>query len=270
MSQIIVVSFTQETKAIQALDKLSELESFGEITIYEKTMVRKKENGQYEILNQDGFQGWQTLTGMAVGSLFGILAGPLGFVIGLYTGGAIGLVSEIREDNFEADFISKLESGVSAGTVSIIAEVDDDSNLIVDQAMKKLGAVVSRSDVDFAYGHFVNEKIDELDDEIAEGRAELKQSAGEVKQKAENKIAALKEKRKIKISDCEKKGEKVLNRIEDKTKETVGDMKSNIEAFGAHVSESARQAEVNLIKRRISRQEDKLTKLNRELIEALV
>ncbi len=260
----------QETKAIEALNRLSELESYGDITIYEKTMVRKKENGQYEILNQDGFQGWQTLTGMAVGSIFGILAGPLGFVIGLYTGGAIGLVSEIREDNFEADFISKLEGGVSAGTVSIIAEVDDNSNLIVDNAMKKLGAAVSRSDVDFAYGHFVSEKIDELDDEIAEGRAELKKSAGDLKQKTEEKIAALKEKRKLKIADCEKKGKKVLTGIKDKASETVNEVKSNIQRFETHISEAARDAEVNLIKRRISRQEDKLTKLNRELVEALI
>ena len=270
MSQIIVVSFTQEAKAIQALDKLSELESFGDITIYEKTMIRKKENGQYEILNQDGFQGWQTLTGMAVGSIFGILAGPLGFVIGLYTGGAIGLVSEISEDNFEADFISKLEGGVGAGTVSIIAEVDDNSNVAIDHAMKKMGAMVSRSDVDFAYGHYVSEKIDELDDEIAEGRAELKKSAGDIKQKTESKISALKEKRKLKIAECEKRGKKVLNGIKDRARETVDQVKSNIERFETHLSEAARDAEVNLIKRRISRQEDKLTKLNRELIEALV
>ncbi|TKT86529.1 DUF1269 domain-containing protein [Dyadobacter frigoris] len=270
MSQIIVVSFTQEAKAIQALDRLSELESFGEITMYEKTMIRKKENGQYEILSQDGFQGWQTLTGMAVGSLFGIVAGPLGFVIGLYTGGAIGMVSEIREDNFEADFISKLESGVSAGTVSIIAEVDDDSETSVDQAMKKLGVTVIRSDVDFAFGHYVNEKLDELDDEIAAGRAELKKSAGEVKQKAEEKIASLKKTRKLKIAACEKKGKSTLIKIEDKTQEIAGDIKTNIEAFGAHVSESVRHAEVNLIKRRISRHEDKLTKLNLQLIEALL
>jgi len=270
MSQIIVVSFMEETKAIHALDKLSELESSGEITIYEKTMVRKKENGQYEILNQDGFQGWQTLTGMAVGSIFGILAGPLGFVIGLYTGGAIGLVSEIGEDNFEADFISKLEGGVSAGTVSIIAEVDDNGNVAIDHAMKKMGAVVSRSDVDFAYGHYVSEKIDELDDEIAEGREELKTSAKDVKHKAEEKIRALKEKRKLKIAGCEKKGKKVLNQIKDQTQATINEVKSNVERFETHLSEAARDAEVNLIKRRISRQEGKLTKLNRELIEALV
>jgi len=270
MSQIIVVSFMQEAKAIQALDKLSALESLGELTIYEKTMIRKKENGQYEILTQDGFKGWETLTAMAVGAILGILAGPLGFVIGLYTGGAVGLVSEIREDNFEADFIAKLEGGADVGTVSIIAEVDENSNLIVDNAMKKMGAEVSRSDVDFAYGHFVGEKLDELDDEIAEGRAELKKSAGDLKQKAEGKIAELKEKRKLKIAECEKKGKNALTGINDKASETVNQVKSNIERFETHVSEAARDAEVNLIKRRISRQEDKLTKLNRELIEALV
>ncbi|NIJ52589.1 hypothetical protein [Dyadobacter arcticus] len=270
MSQIIVISFTQETKAIQALDKLSELESFGEVTIYEKTMIRKKENGRYEILNQDGFQGWQMLTGMAVGSIFGILAGPLGFVIGIYTGGAIGLVSEIREDNFESDFIFKLEGGVSVGTVSIIAEVDDNSHVAIDYAMKKMGGMVSRSDVDFAYGHDVGEKIDELDDEIAEGRAELKKSADDVKHKVEEKILTLKEKRKLKIAGCEKKGKRALNEIKDKTQATVDQVKSSIVRFETNVSEAARDAEVSLIKRRISRQEDKLTKLNRALIEALV
>ena len=50
MANVIVVSFQEEAKAIEALHKLNELESLCNISIYEKVMILKNANGQFEIL----------------------------------------------------------------------------------------------------------------------------------------------------------------------------------------------------------------------------
>ncbi|WP_159476769.1 DUF1269 domain-containing protein [Dyadobacter sp. 3J3] len=270
MTKIIVISFDQESKAIEALHKLAALESYGDITVYEKTMVRKLENGHYEILKQEESQGWKTLEGMAVGSLLGMLAGPVGFVIGLYTGAAIGLVSEIREYNFEADFIAKTEQGASAGTVSIIAEIDEDSNVFIDEAVKTFGGTISRSDVDFEFDHYANEKLDELDDQINAARVELKKSAGEAREKVTKKIAKLKETRRQKFAELIARSEKEASGAEDKVKKAIHNAKTEIASASEHVSAKIKETEVDLIKKRITRQEIKLTKLNDLLKEALV
>ena len=93
MKNVIVASFKEEAKAIEALHKLNELESFGDISIYEQIMVRKNADEKTEILKQDDSLGWRTLAGMGMGSMLGLLGGPVGFVIGLYTGTAVGAIA---------------------------------------------------------------------------------------------------------------------------------------------------------------------------------
>ncbi len=41
MANIIVVSFTEEAKAIEALHKIKELDAYGDITLYEHILIRK-------------------------------------------------------------------------------------------------------------------------------------------------------------------------------------------------------------------------------------
>jgi len=42
MTNLVVVSFTNESQAIEASHKMIELESLGDITVYEKVIVKKK------------------------------------------------------------------------------------------------------------------------------------------------------------------------------------------------------------------------------------
>ena len=248
MANVIVVSFQEETKAIEALHKLNELESLGDITIYEKIMVRKKADGKCEVLKENTSEGWRVLAGMGVGSLLGLLGGPVGFVIGLYTGTAIGGIVEISHYDFADDFVEKVKNKISVGTVSIIAEIDEDSNVFIDTYLKPMGAVITRSDVDFEFDKYVNEQIDEIDEEIADERAEFKKARKEDKEKIQKKIAELKEKRNAKIAAFEAKGKAAKNRVTNEIKEQKADR----------------------IKKRIARHEEKLIELNKQLKELQV
>ncbi len=47
MTKVIVASFKDEKKAMDAFKKLSELESLGDISLYDKIIVWKLKNGDY-------------------------------------------------------------------------------------------------------------------------------------------------------------------------------------------------------------------------------
>jgi uncharacterized membrane protein len=267
MKNVIVASFKEESKAIEALHKLNELDSFGDIIIYDQIMVRKSVDGKLEILKQDDSEGWRTLTGMGVGSLLGLLGGPAGFVIGLYTGTAIGAIADASHYDFAEDFIDKIEKKIEAGTVTIIAEIDESSEVFADIYLKPFGAVISRSDVDFEFGKHVDEQINEIEAEIAEDRVALKEAVGNEKKKIETKIAELKEKRKTKISEFIAKSKEVQRDFKIKTLRGAAKIKADIESIGNGISEEVKKEKIERINRRIGRHENMLNELKMQLTE---
>ncbi len=243
MTNVIVASFEKQEKAIEAMHKLSELENFGDISIYGKAMVRTQDDGKYEILESNTPDGWRTLTGMAVGSLLGALGGPVGFVIGLYAGTTIGLVSDVGRQNFDESFVKKVENRMPPGTVSIIAEIDEDSDVFIDNALMPLGAEIRRSNIDFDFDDYVDDLIDDIDKNISEAREKLKNSAGREKEKIQGKINELKERRNKVIANARK------------------DVKNFNDQFRSGVA----QNKADFIKKRIARHEEKLRELHDEL-----
>jgi uncharacterized membrane protein len=243
MTNIIVASFEKETKAIEAMHKLSELDSFGDISIYGNVMVRSQEDGKHEILQENNTEGWRTLTGMTLGSLIGALGGPVGFVVGLYAGTAIGLISDVRRQSFDESFVKKIENRMPPGTVSIIAEIDEDSEVFVDNALKPFGAEINRSDIDFEFDNYMMDKIDEIDKKITETREKLKTAVGMEKEKISNKIAELKDKRNALIANA----------------------RNDAKNFGHKIESEIRKRKAELINDKIARHEEKLMRLKEEL-----
>jgi hypothetical protein len=80
---LITASFDQEEKAVEAFTKLQELEKIGDITIYEMVVVAKNDAGEASIVEALTAEGTQTLPAMAVGTIVGALAGPVGMVTGM-------------------------------------------------------------------------------------------------------------------------------------------------------------------------------------------
>ena len=245
MTNIIVASFDKDTKAIEAMHKLSELENYGDISIYRKAMVRTQEDGKYEILEENTPNGWRTLTGMGVGSLLGALGGPVGFVVGLCTGTTIGLISDVGRQSFDENFVRKVEDKKPAGTVSIIAEIDEDSDVFVDNALRPLGAEIERSDIDFEFSDYVDDQIDQIDKNLSEAREKLKNSAGREKEKITQKIAELK----------------------DKRNELIANARKDVKNFNNQIGDAVAKNRAGFIKKRIARHEEKLKKLNEELLD---
>ncbi len=271
MANIIVVSFKEETKAIEALHKIKELDAYGDITLYEHMMIRKKENNHYEILNdQTDGEGWRTLTGLALGGLLGALAGPIGIIVGLYTGTLAGAIWDITRFDFEEDFISKVNNKMKAGNIAFVAEVGEDSSVFIDTALKPFNAEITRSEAGVDYDDFVDEQVEELEEEIEDEREKLKKATADEKVKIKTKIANLKAKRKTKIAELEAKTKSSLEEIKKKTNAKINKLETRLEGYGDTISESIAQTKANRLQKRIKKQKSKLSKLNRQLEEVLL
>jgi len=219
MTNVIVISFKNESQAIDAAHKLVELESFGDITVYEKVIVKKDANGQSSVIQSDTSEGLRTVSGMALGALVGAFAGPVGLLVGMVTGTLTGAVLESDYYDFSEDFEAKVRDRIQPGTVAIIAEVYEPSPTFVDNAVAPFGATIFRSDVDYVYDDFVDEQVEAFDEQIAADRAEMKSAAESEKAKIRAKIEQLKEKRKQRIAELKQKHQTGVAKIKTSIRE---------------------------------------------------
>lgn len=247
MTNLLIASCKQEAEAIAASNKLNELETIGDITIYERVIIKKNEDGEAAVLQADTNEGVRTLSGMAIGTLVGSLAGPVGVVAGMLTGTLAGMVSEEDHYGFTEDFTSKVLAQLQPGETAVVAEIDEDNKIFVDSSLKPLGATLTRTDVDYEYDEYSDEEMDELDEEIAAERAKIKSATDAEKSKIQENIADLKEKRKKRIAD-----------LKEKVKETAADVKTVVKGQKAAI-----------LRDRIEKHQKKIAALEKKLQKAL-
>ncbi|MBN8855729.1 MAG: hypothetical protein BGO55_22870 [Sphingobacteriales bacterium 50-39] len=243
MTNLIIATFKEEAEAIEASQKFHELDSIGDITIYEMVIVKKNANGEAQVLQADTTEGLSTLSGMAIGSLIGALAGPVGFVAGMFTGTVVGTAVEADNYGFAEDFVSKAANQLQPGMASVIAEIEEDDPVFVDNSLSSLGGTLTRSDVDYEYTKHSDEEIDELDEEVAAARAKLKAASDKEKDKIRQKIVKLKEERKERIAE-----------FKDKVKDAITDIKA-----------SAKDRKIEKLRSKIEKHHKKIADLEKQM-----
>jgi uncharacterized membrane protein len=223
MTNLVVISFKNEAQAIAGSHKLIELESFGDITVYEKVMVKKEANGEISAMESDTSDGVRVLSGMAFGTLIGALAGPVGLLVGMVSGTVTGALLETNYYEFSDDFTSKVYGQLQPGAVAIIAEIYEEGPAFLDNAMEPLNATISRSNVDDSYDEFVDDQVKAIQADIADDRASIKSANEREKAKIQQKIAQLKEKRHQRIVELKQKQQA---RKEARLKEKINEKKA--------------------------------------------
>ena len=208
MTNLVVGSFNDEAQAIAASHRLIELESYGDITVYEKVIIKKDVFGKTSVIQSDTSDGVRTLSGMTIGSLVGAFAGPVGLLVGMLTGTLVGAFAESDYFDFSDDFGAKVKDRLQPGTVAIMAEVYEDTPDFIDNAFDSLGVTtVFRSDVDYVYDDYIDEQVEESDEAIAAERAKIKSATSAEKTKIQQKIDDLKDKRGKRIAQLKEKHE---------------------------------------------------------------
>ena len=200
MTNLIVLSFTNEAKAIEASHKLAELESFGDISMFEKVIIKKGPGGEFTYLQTETSDGLRVVSGMALGALVGVIGGPVGMLVGMLSGTAIGAVVETDYIDFSEEVVRKVTDRLKEGDVAILAEISEDGPAFVDSAVTPLGANIFRSNVDDVYEDYEDDQVKQLNNEIAEERKQFKAAMREDKAAIKKRVEQLKEKRRQRIA----------------------------------------------------------------------
>ncbi len=145
---VVVVNFTDDTSAYQALTNLKELDSQGQIKVVEAAVVTRGDDGQIQINDQVGDESLAgTASGGIVGLLIGVLGGPFGVLLGGATGLLIGSLYDIADADDTDSVLSEVSKTVQAGRNAVLAEVVEQSPEVVDTAMTRLSGTILRRSV---------------------------------------------------------------------------------------------------------------------------
>jgi len=146
---VIVVSFAEDRSAYEAFTNLKELDEQGQVSIKGAAVVQRAEDGR--MVTKDSVDTEQlagTTTGGLVGLLVGILGGPFGVLIGGATGLLIGSLYDMDDVDKTESVLAEISSAIRPGQTVVLAEVAEQSDDVVDQAMARLGGTVLRRSVE--------------------------------------------------------------------------------------------------------------------------
>ena len=192
---VIVVRFTEPSKAYQALSVLKELDADGRIGLESAAIVERTPAGELRTPESaDNEELLGTASGSLIGMLIGVLGGPVGVLLGWGSGALIGGAFDIDHALTNDEALAVLGRAIPSGSTAVIASVNEPAVEVIDGEMTKLGGEVTRRPV--------GEVMDELEaaEEAADAAERAARKAVREKKKAEvsadldERVGKLKEK----------------------------------------------------------------------------
>ena len=145
---VIVVSFSDDSNAFDALTRIKELDSQQQIDLRAGAVVVRDHNGLIEEKDEVADEEWEgTAGGGLIGLLIGIIGGPLGILIGGATGVLVGSLFDVHDADETESALGEISRSVQVGRNAVIAEVSEPSPDVIDTAMERLGGSVLRRSV---------------------------------------------------------------------------------------------------------------------------
>jgi hypothetical protein len=147
---VIVAVFKVESEGYQALSELK-LAAGGETYLISAAALVKKEKDSCVYL--DGFDtGVHTSNDAVIGGLIGmtvgLLAGPIGMLLGGSYGTLIGMTVDAEDAAFGASMLDQIAQKLDDGMIALIALAGEESNDALDAKLSKFDTVIARFDAD--------------------------------------------------------------------------------------------------------------------------
>jgi len=249
MEKMIVVVFDDELKAIEGFRILRELDSQGEIAVYEARIISKGSSGAVGVVDNADMLGWPLIGGGTVlGALMGLLGGPVGAIVGATAGGLIGSIGDAREAGFTDEFVDDIATALAPDKSAVIADISEEWVTPLDTRMEEIGGVVFRRSLNIV-------ETTQEDRDAAAHKADmerLKLEQAEVGSDEAGKIEA-------KINSLRAKLENAIERKRSKTQLRQQQREAKIQIL----ERKADQAEGEIRRR----QEDRIAELQRDYEE---
>src|SRR4029077_9603400 len=145
---VVVVRFTEPSKAYQALSVLKETDAEGRIGLESAAVVERTAAGELHIpesADNVGLVG--TASGSLIGMLVGVLGGPVGALLGWGAGAMMGGAFDVDRAVTSDEALTVLGTAIPAGSTAVIANIEEPAVEVIDGEMTKLGGEVTRRPV---------------------------------------------------------------------------------------------------------------------------
>lgn len=231
MNRMLVVVFSEATKALAGRDALKSLDHEDSITLYAYAIVTKNANGTSIVNEEHDPAGLGTLLGTSLGSLIGLLGGPTGVAIGAVASSLAAVTADLDNARIGADFVDEVSRALTPGKFALVAEIDEDWTPWVNLCMEELGEVVYRRALSDAKHEANAEDVAAMKADLAQMKAEQAQAKASHRAKLDEKI----------------------NQLDTKIQQQLQKAKERRE-----ISEAKAQAKANVLEARAARAREKL------------
>lgn len=189
MNKVLISTFGTEKAAFEGLTALKELHRDGDITLYASAVIAKDPQGTASVRQAADSGPVGTLVGMVTGGLIGLLGGPAGVAVGAYVGGFGGLMYDLINSGMSGDFVDEVSAALTPGTVAVVADIDETWVTPVDTRLGALGGTTFRRYPDAVADDQLARETEAASKELDDLKAELRESTGEAKANVEAAIA---------------------------------------------------------------------------------
>ena len=183
VENVVVVRFTEPSKAYQALTVLKECDAEGRIALQSAAIVERTPEGELRIpegTDNVGLIG--TASGSLIGMLVGVLGGPVGVLVGWGAGALMGGVFDLDRAEKSDEALAALGRAMPPESTAVIATVAEPAVEVIDGEMDKLGGEVTRRPV--------VEVLDELEASEAAAEAAAREARRELHEKRKAEVKA--------------------------------------------------------------------------------
>jgi uncharacterized membrane protein len=145
---VVVVRFTDPSKAYQALSVLKDCNADGRIGLESAAIVERTSEGELRIPEgTDNMDLVGTASGSLLGMLIGVLGGPVGVLAGWGAGALMGGAFDLDRAETSDEALSVLGRAIPPESTAVMASVEEPAVEVIDGEMKKLGGEVTRRPV---------------------------------------------------------------------------------------------------------------------------
>ncbi len=203
-NKILVSVFDSEQSAFEGLTALKELHRDGDITLYASSVIAKDPSGTVSARQRADSGPIGTLVGMVTGGLIGLLGGPVGVAVGAYVGGFGGLMYDLFTAGLSMDFVDEVSASLTPGKAAVIADVDETWVTPADTRLGALGGTTFRRFRGEAIDAELIRETEATRTELEQLRAELREAPAETKANVEKAIDAQRRKLEALVDRVEK------------------------------------------------------------------
>ncbi|MGN1401037.1 MAG: DUF1269 domain-containing protein [Bacillus sp. (in: firmicutes)] len=152
MENVVLTYFDVESEGYQAISELKKVATFEDRFTLSQVALIKKEDGQIYV--KESFDtGKRTnddlLKGGLIGGLIGILAGPVGILLGMWAGASVGSLKDARDLEVEDNLLLSITSRLIDGDEAIIAVIEEKTEEAYDRVMDQFDSVTIRYDAQY-------------------------------------------------------------------------------------------------------------------------